>query len=184
VSGVLLVGGRAAAGFQSDVWKYEFSGEFCSLDWQGTWSQVTASAAWNPRHGHSLVGFAAPFSTSSTGSSSATTILMIGGYGGQEIRSSVRKDNTQNASDTIMARNDIWCASRSLNNFATWRRLAPNAPFTPRSQAVAVIAPTIAEFSMIFFGGYDERAQATVDLWRWSGENSTADCGLDNMMFA
>jgi len=168
-SGVLMVGGRTDIGFVSDVWRWTSSGAFCSLAWQGHWEQLTAAAAWPPRYGHSLVGFA-------PNERGVETVLMVGGFGGDGEPEDVVRIRT---GTPIVSRNDIWCGNIGQGNFSVWSQLAPRAPLSERSLAAAVSTPTIAEYSFVLFGGYDANARHRSDFWRWVGENATAACELD-----
>eukprot|EP00931_Biecheleriopsis_adriatica_P087827 TRINITY_DN62242_c0_g1_i1.p1 TRINITY_DN62242_c0_g1~~TRINITY_DN62242_c0_g1_i1.p1 ORF type:complete len:767 (+),score=128.24 TRINITY_DN62242_c0_g1_i1:48-2303(+) len=172
-TGVLLMGGRTQQGFENDVWKWSYSGEFCSLDWQGAWVQISPAVAWMPRHGHSVVAFTRP------GEDAVETVLIIGGFGGLPYSDKVIRGQEQVQSDRQQPRNDIWCGNQDLDNFGTWTEIAPTAPWSSRAQLAAVIAPTVGDFSMIIFGGYDENSRLTLDQWRWSGENNTFECKVD-----
>merc|ERR1712060_1008756 len=106
------------------------------------------------------------------GSQAVETVLIIGGYGGDpELTEPSRQLQLERA---IKSRNDVWCGNWALGKFANWTRLAPGAPFTPRSQSAAVVSPTLGSFALLLFGGFDRSARLTADLWRWSGENATA----------
>jgi len=166
-AGLLLVGGRTAAGFQSDVWRWESSGQICSSDWIGKWSVVTAAAEFSPRQGHSLVGF------STDGTSSVATVLVLAGYGGYPYRDAVE---TTSVEQPIQAHNDLWCGNFELDGFVSWTQLAPSAPFDPRTKAAAVVAPTLGSITMLAFGGFDETSRFVRDLWRWDGEDATRSC--------
>eukprot|EP00913_Durusdinium_trenchii_P032634 g30546.t1 len=85
---VILAGGRAALGYTNDVWLWQHSGDFCSAQWQGVWSQLTPQASWLPRHGHRLVGFAGE-----TGE--VETVLLVGGFGGEPFNSEVIRGEEQ-----------------------------------------------------------------------------------------
>lgn len=175
VSGVILLGGRTAQGFENDVWKWSYYGPFCSITWQGKWQQITRTAPWEPRHGMSLVGFPRP------GETEPETILIIGGFGGHPPYSKVIRAQSQADEDKVMPRNDIWCANKDFEDWRAWTEIAPKSPFSPRAQSAAVIAPSIADFSMIFFGGYDDNARLVADQWRWTGENNTFQCATDTL---
>jgi len=165
------VGGRTALGFENDVWLWTYSGAFCTLPWEGIWKQLTAAAAWPPRHGHSMVGF-----PSEPGSGVVDTVLVIGGFGGNPNHEVVSRLPVK---DPIMARNDLWCGNQKLGNFREWTEIAPTAPYSERAQAAAVVAPTLGPYALIFFGGYDRSARFVMDSWRWVGENATAACRID-----
>merc|ERR1711974_29016 len=107
-------------------------------------------AAFPPRHGHSILGFVPP------GSPGVETVLIIGGYGGEPmLEEPSRQLQLERA---IMSRNDVWCGNWGLDRFANWTRLAPGAPFTPRSQHSAVVTPTLGKFALFLFGGFDRSA--------------------------
>lgn len=166
------LGGRTAVSFESDVWRWTFSGSFCSLEWRGQWRQLTPAAAWAPRHGHSIVGFAPD------GGTSARTVLLLGGFGGQPEYTTVVANRT---ADLVLSRNDVWCGNEAMDGFATWTQLAPAGPFSARAQAAAVVAPTISSYTLLYFGGYDEYSRLNRDLWRWSGEDATYTCSVEEI---
>lgn len=170
-SGVILAGGRAALGYTNDVWLWQHSGDFCSAQWQGVWSQLTPQASWLPRHGHRLVGFAGE-----TGE--VETVLLVGGFGGEPFNSEVIRGEEQDPAVRPNPRNDIWCGNKNLQNWGQWTQMAPSAPFSARAQFGAVIAPTISDFSFVLFGGYDDNARLVADQWRWTGENTTFTCDI------
>lgn len=168
--GLLLMGGRTEGGFVSDVWRWTYSGDFCSVAWKGQWVQLRAAAPWPQRHGHSIVGFP----PAQLGGGGADRVLMIGGFGGQQEHREVERVPVENP---IESRRDLWCAHKDTN-FTEWVRLAPHAPFSQRTQAAAVVAPTFGDYNLVFFGGYDKSARLVVDMWRWEGENSSGACTL------
>lgn len=169
-SGVILAGGRSSLGYENDVWVWQHSGDFCSVQWQGTWTQLTPQAAWFPRHGHRLVGFVTP------GSADVDTVLLVGGFGGEPDSGEVIRGKEPDPADRPNPRNDIWCGNKDLSNWGKWTQIAPTAPFSARAQFAAVIAPTISDFSFVLFGGYDDNARLVVDQWQWTGENTTFRC--------
>ncbi|CAE7548618.1 ALATS [Symbiodinium sp. CCMP2592] len=160
-SGVILAGGRSSLGYENDVWVWQHSGDFCSVQWQGTWTQLTPQAAWFPRHGHRLVGFVTP------GSADVDTVLLVGGFGGEPDSGEVIRGKEPDPADRPNPRNDIWCGNKDLSNWGKWTQIAPTAPFSARAQFAAVIAPTISDFSFVLFGGYDDNARLVVDQWQW-----------------
>merc|ERR1719424_1022167 len=164
------MGGRTDDGFTNDVWRYTFSGAFCSLSWQGKWVQITKAASWAPRYGHSVIGF------SIGGGDAIETVLIMGGFGGDQIPERVGR---QPQKQPIYNHNDIWCGYAGSDNFTTWTQLMPRSPFSKRSMAAVVVAPTIAEIAFLVFGGYDTNSRHRVDFWRWIGENATATCKME-----
>lgn len=168
--GLLMVGGRSIHGFERDVWRWTYSGNFCSNEWKGRWFRITAASSWQGRQGHSLVGFGRP------GVLGAVTVLIIGGFGGKPVRMSV--DGTPQQ-DVVSSLGDVWCGNQVLSNFTVWNELVPHSPFTQRAQAATVVAPTFGSYNLVFFGGYDITSRLVEDMWRWSGENATVDCRID-----
>eukprot|EP00435_Cladocopium_sp_Y103_P075182 s16_g54.t1 len=174
--------GRSALGYTNDVWLWQYAGDFCTAQWQGVWTQLTPQASWLPRHGHRLVGFAG-------NNGEVETVLLVGGFGGEPFNSEViraeeqdrQKDEPNTYQDPAVRpnpRNDIWCGNKDLQNWGTWTQMAPSAPFSARAQFGAVIAPTISDFSFVLFGGYDDNARLVADQWRWTGENTTFTCDI------
>lgn len=170
-AGVIMSGGRTAQNLGSDVWRWQESGDMCSFGWHGHWEQLVA-AAFPPRYGHSLIVFprrqvGAP-----------ETALVAGGFGGPEAPDRVTPtwDGTP-----VRPLNDLWCGSVALSTYAEWREFTPVAPFSERSQAAAIIAPTMSDYSMVFFGGYDRNARHRNDFWLWNGENGTVPCQIDEL---
>lgn len=170
-SGVILAGGRSALGYTNDVWLWQYAGEFCTAQWQGVWTQLTPQASWLPRHGHRLVGFAGD-------NGEVETVLLVGGFGGEPFNSEVIRAEEQDPAVRPNPRNDIWCSNKDLQNWGQWTQMAPSAPFSARAQFGAVIAPTISDFSFVLFGGYDDNARLVADQWRWTGENTTFTCDI------
>jgi len=165
-AGILMMGGRTDTGFVNDVWRYTTSGPFCSLSWQGRWEQLVKAAAWAPRYGHTAVGFA-PFG------GEVETVLLLGGFGGDQLPEDVQRTPQE---QPIENHNDIWCAYAGDGNYSSWMQLTPMSPFSKRSMGAVVVAPTIADYAFVFFGGYDTNSRHIVDFWRWQGENATATC--------
>lgn len=169
-AGIIMAGGRTDDGFVSDVWRYVSYGSFCSLDWKGRWEELVQAAAWAPRYGHTLVGFA-------PSGGEIETVLLLGGFGGHELPEHVTRTPI---AQPIEAHNDIWCGYMGEDNFTTWMQLTPTSPFSKRANGVAVIAPTIADYAFLFFGGYDTNSRDRGDFWRWQGENATATCKMQD----
>lgn len=167
-SGILMMGGRTDLGFANDVWKYTTAGSFCSLSWQGRWEQVTRAAAWAPRYGQTVVGFAPT-------TDAIETVLLMGGFGGDQLPGAVTREPQE---QPIANHNDIWCGYAGAGNYTKWTQLTPESPFSKRSMGAVVVAPTVDDFAFVFFGGYDVNARHRVDFWRWQGENATRICQM------
>lgn len=170
-AGVVMSGGRTAQNLESDVWRWQESGDMCSYGWHGHWEQLVA-VGFPPRYGHSLIVFPA------REVGAPETALVAGGFGGIEAPDRVTPtwDGTP-----VRPLNDLWCGSVALGNYSEWREFTPVAPFSARSQAAAVIAPTMSDYSMVFFGGYDRNARHRNDFWRWNGENTSVPCQIDEL---
>lgn len=169
--GLLMIGGRTDDSFESDVWRWTYSGPFCSLTWQGHWELLTEVGGFPRRHGHSLVGFPGHHGDA------PETVIMIAGFGGEPEPRRVQREPLKYP---VLSRGDVWCSNRQLGNFSIWKELAPSSPFSARAQSTAVAAPTLGTYGMLFFGGYDENARLKNDVWRWIGENATAACKVED----
>merc|ERR1719253_518096 len=130
---------------------------------------MTKAAGFAPRYGHTTIGFA-PYD------SGIETVLLLGGFGGDQIPERVQREPQEQPIDN---HHDIWCGYVGDGNFSNWKELAPRSPFSKRSMGAVVVAPTIADYAFVFFGGYDANSRHRVDFWRWQGENATATCKME-----
>jgi len=126
---IILMGGGGFAGgtVKNDTWR--------STDNGVTWTQLTASAGWTARAGHSSVVMP-----------DGSIVLMGGGDGGG-------------------VKNDVW---RSTDNGATWTQLTTSAGWTPRKDFTTVGLP---EGSIVLMGGIGGGNKN--DVWRFMPAGSS-----------
>merc|ERR1712176_449832 len=104
---------------------------------------------------------------------------MYAGFGGDPIPLDVVLP--EQLGHAIVARSDVWCSTAATHKFIQWTQLAPDGPFNPRMHAASVISPTLGDWRVMLFGGYDKAARQTRDQWRWTGENTTSECKIEQL---
>ena len=179
---IVLMGGDEigfANGYKNDVWR--------STDGGATWMQVTPSAGWSARTGHSSVamadgsivlmgglaggGYTNDVWRSIDGGETWTQMTANAGWVARESHSSVvmpdgslvlmgGNDGTMDYAD------DVW---RSTDYGATWTRMTANAGWGRRSYHTSAVMP---DGSIVLTGGYAGGGYKN-DVWRSTDSGAT-----------
>ena len=169
---VLMGGGYSSGNFKNDVWR--------STDRGATWIQMTPSAGWSARNGHSSVVLP------------DGSIVLMGGYSSSSYKNDVWRSTDKGATWIQMTpsagwsaryehssvvlpdgsivlmggyssgsyKNDVW---RSTDKGATWIQMTPSAGWSGRIDQSSVAMP---DSRIVFMGGVDSAPNTNNDLWQ------------------
>ena len=122
----------------NDVWR--------SMDQGVTWEQMTDSAPWSGRRGHTSVALP------------DGSILLMGGESCESLYNCIYY-------------NDVW---RSTDQGATWIQMTDDAPWLPRAEHTSVVLPD--DSILLMGGGYflgDTTEMSFDDVWRSMDQGAT-----------
>jgi PGF-pre-PGF domain-containing protein len=177
---VLMGGWDGGSTYMNDVWR--------STDRGATWTEMTASAGWSARYGHSSIAMP------------DGSILLMGGWDGNFLKNDVWR-SMDNGTSWILVnasagwskrahqssvvlpdgsivltggyigidnfKSDVW---RSTDNGATWTEMTPSAGWTVRCAHSSIAMP---DASIVLMGGVDGVSGNKNDVWRSTDSGAT-----------